>query len=156
MLRCVTHPGVSPGSAGRAAPRAGSAGALFGALTLATVLLGGAVLPQAAHAQIQRPFPATALRGELRFDQAPAVTLNGQAARLAPGARIRGTDNLLRLSGSLAGQTHVVHYTVDAYGLLLDVWLLTDTERARQPWPRSPAEAAAWRFDPSAQTWSRP
>ena len=46
--------------------------------------------------------------------------------------------------------------TVDPYGLVLDVWLLTDAERARQPWPRTPAEAASWRFDAAAQAWSRP
>jgi|JRYF01.1.fsa_nt_gb hypothetical protein len=140
MTRCVPRP----------------AAASAGALAVAAVLLFGAAAPLTSSAQIQRPFPATALRGELRFGQAPEVTLNGQPARLAPGARIRGTDNLLQLSGSLAGQTHVVHYTVDPYGLLLDVWLLTPAERARQPWPRSAAEAAAWRFDAAAQTWSRP
>jgi hypothetical protein len=108
-----------------------------------------------ACAQQQRAFPATALRGELRVQQPPEVTLNGRAARLAPGARIRGTDNLLQMSGALAGQRLVVHYTLDDYGLLRDVWVLTPAERARKPWPATPAEAAAWRFDPIGQTWSR-
>lgn len=128
--------------------------ASLAATTVAALLLAAIVPPSAA--QMQRPFPASALRGDVRFVQPPQVMLNGQPAQLAPGARIRGADNLLKLSGSLAGQTHTVHYTLDPYGLLLDVWLLSDAERARQPWPRTPAEAAAWRFNPAAQAWSRP
>ena len=120
---------------------------------VAVLMLAGAMLP--AFAQ-QRPFPAHALRGELLIQQPPEVTLNGQPARLAPGARIRGENNLLVLSGALAGQKLTVNYTIDTYGLLLNVWLLSAEERARQPWPRTAAEAAAWRFDPAAQTWSKP
>ena len=120
---------------------------------VAASLIIACVLP--AFAQ-QRPFPANALRGELAVEQPPAVLLNGQPARLAPGARIRGENNLMVVSGALAGRKWLVHYTVDPYGLLLDVWVLTPEERARRPWPTTPAEAAAWRFDPGAQTWSRP
>lgn len=119
---------------------------------VSVALLAAIVLP--AFAQ-QRPFPATALRGQLTVTQPPAVMLNDQPARLAPGARIRGENNLLVLSGTLVNQPLVVNYTIDPYGLLLDVWVLTPAERAKQPWPRTPAEAAAWRFDPNAQTWSR-
>ena len=106
--------------------------------------------------QVRRPFPATALRGEIRFGQPPQVLLNGQPVRLAPGAVIRGADNMHKLSGTLVGQTHVVNYTLDSYGLLHRVWLLTDAEKSKQPWPTTPAEAAAWRFNPAAQVWSRP
>jgi hypothetical protein len=123
-------------------------------VTLAGLLVASClVLPAAA--QQQRAFPATALRGELRIQQPPEASLNGRPARLAPGARIRGADNLLQMSGALAGQALTVHYTLDDYGLLRDVWVLTPAERARQPWPATPAEAAAWRFDPVGQTWSR-
>ena len=124
---------------------------------LRCVLLAAALacaLPAAA--QVQRNFPATALRGTLAITQPPEVLLNGAPARLAPGARIRGTDNLLVLSGGLIGQRFVVDYTVDIAGLVMDVWLLTPQEAARQPWPTTAAQAAAWRFDPMAQTWSRP
>jgi hypothetical protein len=121
---------------------------------VAVTLLAALALPVLAQ-QAQRPFPPNALRGELLVEQPPAVQLNGQAARLAPGARIRGENNLLQMSGALAGQKVLVHYTVDSYGLLLDVWVLSAAERARQPWPTTPAEAAAWRFDPVAQTWSK-
>ncbi len=121
-----------------------------------SVAAAALVLGALSAAAQPRSFPADPLRGELQVQQPPEVVLNGQPARLAPGARIRGENNLLVLSGALAGQKLTVHYTVDSYGLLLNVWLLSADERARQPWPRTPAEAASWRFDPVAQTWSKP
>ena len=123
---------------------------------LAAALTAALALALPAAAQVQRNFPATALRGTLEVTQPPEVLLNGAPARLAPGARIRGTDNLLQMSGRLLGQRYVVDYTLDIGGLVMDVWLLTPQEAARQPWPTTPAQAAAWRFDPLAQTWSRP
>ncbi len=127
----------------------------FTVLTATTALLAGlCAMPVAA--QTPRPFPATALRGEFVVLQPPEVALNGRAARLAPGARIRGDNNLLQLSGALVNQRLIVNYTVDPSGLLLDVWILTAAERARLPWPTTPEQAAAWTFDPSAQAWIRP
>lgn len=128
-------------------------------LRCATVLLATSLTlfaAGAAQAQPQRPFPANALRGELVVQQPPEVLLNGRSARLAPGARIRGANNLLQMSGALVGQKLAVHFTLDDYGLLRDVWVLTPAELARKPWPGTPAEAAAWRFDAAAQTWTRP
>lgn len=116
--------------------------------------LCAATLP--ALAQMPRAFPATALRGELQIGQPPEVQLNGEPARLAPGARIRGDNNMLQMSGALAGQLLVVHYTRDADGLLRDVWVLTAVERTKSPWPVSAAQAKAWVFDPAGQTWSKP
>ncbi|HWH74092.1 MAG TPA: hypothetical protein VNV16_07520 [Methylibium sp.] len=114
-------------------------------------------LPLAAAAQqVQRNFPATALRGELTVVNPPEVVLNGQPARLAPGARIKGGNNLLVMSGAIVGQKLPVHYTIDTYGLVKDVWLLREDEVARKPWPKTAAEAAAWSFDPVAQTWTKP
>jgi hypothetical protein len=109
-----------------------------------------------AFAQAPRHFPANALRGEVAITQPPDVLLNGQPARLAPGARIRGLDNMLALSGALAGQRAVVNFTLDTQGLILDLWLLRPDERSKQPWPTSPQQAAAWQFDPVAQTWTKP
>jgi hypothetical protein len=103
-----------------------------------------------------RPFPPEALRGELVVTAPPEVLLNQKPQRLAPGARIRDGANRLVLSGSLAGQKLLVHYTRVPDGQLRDVWLLTAAEAARQPWPRTPAEAAAWRFDPPSQSWTKP
>jgi hypothetical protein len=109
-----------------------------------------------AAAQNMRNFPANALRGDVAFLQPPELLLNGQAIRLAPGARIRGTNNMQLLSGALAGQRAVVHFTLDPQGQLLDLWVLTPEELAKRPWPSTPAQAAAWQFDAAAQSWSRP
>lgn len=111
--------------------------------------------PALADAQVQRNFPATALRGELVVVQPPEVRLNGRPARLAPGARIRGADNMIVVSGALVQRKLLVHYTFDTLGEIRDVWVLNAAEAARKPWPTSPQQAAGWIFDPVAQTWSR-
>lgn len=125
------------------------------AVTVALIAALAASLPAQAQ-QFQRSFPQTALRGELTVTQPPEVLLNGAPARLAPGARIKGGNNLLVMSGAIVGQTLPVHYTVDTYGLVKDVWLLRADEVARKPWPRTAEEAARWIFDPVAQTWAKP
>ncbi len=134
---------------------------MFRCVTSAALAAGLSVLlASAASAQPSpnpnRVFPATALRGEIAVGQPPALLLNGQPARLAPGARVRGTDNMLLLQARLSGVRAVVHYTTDLEGALLDVWLLTPAELARRPWPTTPQQAAAWSFDPVAQRWSQP
>lgn len=103
-----------------------------------------------------RNFPATALRGDFTVANPPVVVLNGKPARLAPGARIRGGDNMLVLSGRIQNQRLLVHYTLDINGHLLDVWVLTPAEAARQPWPTTPQEAATWSFNADQQAWSKP
>ena len=86
----------------------------------------------------------------------PIITVNGQPDRLSPGSRVRDLNNMLVLSGAMQGQTLVVNYTLDTQGGVLDVWLLSPLERARQPWPGTAAQAQAWFFNADAQTWSRP
>jgi hypothetical protein len=120
---------------------------------VATVL---AVSALSATAQTHRFFPPQALRGELMVTQYPDVMLNGQAARLAPGSRIKGDTNLLLQPASLAGQKLIVHYTVEPGGLLMDVWVLNPAELANKTWPRTPAESATWAFNPGNQTWLKP
>lgn len=124
-------------------------------MTVATAL--AATLPLLAFAQADRaiPVPIQSLRGEVAFGQPPEVKLNGKPARLAPGVRIKGPDNLIVMSGALAGQKHTVNYTVDTYGLLMNVWLLTPLE-IKKPWPRTPQESATWTYDPIAHTWVKP
>ena len=109
-----------------------------------------------AFAQVQRAFPQNALRGAIAFGEPPEIALNGNPARLAPGARIRDLSNMLAMSGTLIGTRLLVNYTVDTSGLVKDVWILTPEEAAKHPWPRTPREAEAWVFDPNAQTWTRP
>lgn len=126
--------------------------ALVSAHALAALL---AVAPIVAPAQMQRAFPRQALRGEIEFGVPPAVRLNGDDAQLAPGARIRGQNNMLVLSGSLVGQKLAVNYTIDTYGLVKDVWLLRDDE-VDKLWPKTPKEAAEWSFDEVGQIWTKP
>jgi hypothetical protein len=123
-------------------------------LRCVTLVAAIAVLPVAA--QVQRNFPAHALRGELAVVIPPEAQLNGSPARLAPGARIRDQNNMLQVTGVLAGRRQTVHYTRDINGQLLDIWLLTAAEQERQPWPVTDAQAKAWTFDPVGQTWSKP
>jgi len=113
--------------------------------------------PAAARAADQpaRQFPRNALRGEITIVQPPLVALNGNEARLAPGARIRGQNNLLVMSGSIVGQRMLVNYTVDPLGLVKDVWILRAEEARNTPWPRTPEQAAEWSFDYGTQTWTR-
>ena len=122
------------------------------ALLAATI----AVCANPAAAQAVRNFPATALRGEIVITAPPELLLNRSPARLAPGARIRGANNMLLMSGAAVNQRLLVHYTTDLQGQLLDVWLLTPAEAARRPWPVTRQEAASWSFNPEAQTWSKP
>ncbi len=122
---------------------------------LFAALLG---LGLAASAQDSvRPFPANALRGNLQITQPPELLLNGQAARLSPGARIRGVNNMLVMSSSLVGQTLVVNYVRDAQGMVHEVWLLNATE-ARQRMPGAPAPAGTGSEDyaPAAAAGSAP
>ncbi|MDE1997428.1 MAG: hypothetical protein KGI91_12505 [Burkholderiales bacterium] len=121
---------------------------------LAALALAVPVLAQAQNIT-QRQFPANSLRGELQITQPPDALLNGQPVRLAPGARIRGGDNLLVMSGAIQGQKYPVIYTIDTYGLLINVWLLREDE-AGKLWPKTAEEAASWTFDPVAQTWTKP
>jgi hypothetical protein len=123
---------------------------------LRCALLAATLVALPAAAQVQRNFPANALRGELVIVQPPDVLLNGHAARLAPGARIRNENNLLEMSGALVGRRLVVNYTRELSGQLLEVWLLTPSESANRPWPTSDAQAQAWSFDPAAQRWNKP
>ena len=121
------------------------------ACALATTLW---CLPGAA--QVQRNFPPTALRGELLVGTPPMVSLNGDASQLAPGARIRGQNNMLQMSGSLEGSKLLVNYTLDMSGQIYDVWILTPEEARKRPWPKTMLDAQAWLFDFGAQTWTKP
>jgi hypothetical protein len=123
------------------------------ALAAASLALAGP-----AAAQAPRNFPGTALRGVIAFDVPPNVRVNGQPMQLAPGVKIHGLDNMLKMSGALAGNQFLVNYTFEnpPTGLVAEVWLLRDDEIARQPWPWTPADAAAWSFNPIAQVWTKP
>ncbi len=125
-------------------------------LRCAVLGLAALTFVSTAASQVPRLFPAQALRAELRGVAPPDVLINGKPARLAPGARIRNEENRFEVIGSLAGRQLVVHYTMDAGGQLLELWILTASERANLPWPTTMAQAQSWQFDPVAQKWARP
>ncbi|HEY2558471.1 MAG TPA: hypothetical protein VGI48_02045 [Caldimonas sp.] len=122
----------------------------------AAALLAAACIVAPATAQMQRAFPQNALRGALVVGVAPDIVLNGERARLAPGARIRDANNMVAVPSALVGGPYLVHYTLDASGLVKDVWILRPDEAAVQPWPTTLQQAQDWSFDPVGQVWSKP
>ena len=79
-------------------------------------------------AEAGRQFPANAQRGKLQVVQGADVLIDGKPERLSPGARIRGPQNTLVMTGAIMGQELVVNFVRDAYGNLHQVWLLTALE----------------------------
>jgi hypothetical protein len=75
-----------------------------------------------------RQFPAAAKRGTLEVTQPPNILINGQPERLSPGARIKNSNNMIVLSGSLTGQPVPVNYLRDPQGQIHEVWLLNPAE----------------------------
>jgi hypothetical protein len=75
-----------------------------------------------------RQFPAAARRATLEVTTPPNLLLNGLPERLSPGARIKGPNNLLVLSGNLVGQRVLVNYLRDPQGLVHEVWILNEAE----------------------------
>lgn len=128
MNRCPTH----ASSLFRPARRSALA------LTLAAVALPGlapaqSLTPPPVQSQHEaatggRHFPAGALRGRIAFGAFPEIALDGRAERLAPGARVRNTQNLIVRPGTLGGQYLAVNYRRDVAGLVSDVWILTPQE----------------------------
>ena len=102
----------------------------FVASLLVLTLAIGLFSSKLAAQTVQRQFPPAALRATLVVTQPPEVLLNRSPARLSPGARIRGTNNLLVLSGTLVGQELAVNYLLDPQGFVHQVWILTAEEAA--------------------------
>ena len=61
----------------------------------------------------------------------PLIAVNGTADRFSPGARIRDRNNMLMLTGQLAGKTLYTVYRRDASGMVHEVWLLNQEEYAK-------------------------
>ena len=94
---------------------------------LCLVILAGSALAQG----IQRSAPKDVVLGRLTVTAPPEITLDGKPDRLAPGARIRDLNNMLVLSGGIAGKTLPVVYKRDSAGLVHEVWQLTDEEYSK-------------------------
>jgi hypothetical protein len=109
------------------------------ALAIAAVTALGQSLP--------RTLPEDAKRGYLSFVQGNAVTLDGKETRLAPGAQIRGANNLLVLPTHLPPKS-LVKYQLDGGGNLFRAWILSPQEAAQPdkfatptlPWSTSPEQ----------------
>jgi hypothetical protein len=116
MNRCIASSALAPMR--RALLRAALAAPL---LALAT----------AASAQsFVRPFPPTAERGVMRVIAPPVIQIGGKPERLSPGARIRGINNMLLMSGSIIGQNLLVNFVRNPTGEVHEVWVLTEAEAA--------------------------
>ncbi len=74
------------------------------------------------------PISARAKAGVLRIVNPPDALLDGKPARLSPGSRIRGTNNLMVMSATLVGQDLKVLYTLEPTGLVHEVWIMTMRE----------------------------
>ena len=72
--------------------------------------------------------PAAAKRGHAIFDGTQTIKLNGKEELLAPGGRIIGADNMVKLTGSLIGRARVKYLRETTTGLLMQVWILTPKE----------------------------
>ncbi|MEC5213516.1 putative small secreted protein [Polaromonas sp. CG_9.5] len=112
-------------------------------LVTVAVLAASAFLASCAHdttgaGYAVRNFPPAALRGELMVQAPPVITLDGKPDRLSPGARIRDTNNMLVMSGTLVNQKVVVNYLRESAGNVHEVWIL-NSEEARLKRPNSKA-----------------
>ena len=99
------------------------------AILAASTLFASCATDSTSSTTPVRQFPAAALRGEMVMSSAPPViTLDGKPDRLSPGSRIRGTDNMLVMSGTLVNQTNVVNYLRESAGNVHEVWILNPEE----------------------------
>lgn len=103
---------------------------------------------------LARLLPPTSLRGEFKLVHPQQALVNGKVETVAPGLRIRNASNMLVTTGLVLGQKFTVNYLRDGMGLIQQIWILRDDERARL-WPKTAAEAAKWVYDPYTQTWKK-
>jgi hypothetical protein len=98
---------------------------------LAALIAGLSLLtgPQ-AFAQL-RSLPADTERGVIRHVRERDVEIDYKPMRLAPGATIRDTRNLIIVPASLPGDGALAEYTLDSQGMVFRVWLLTEQEATR-------------------------
>lgn len=78
-----------------------------------------------------REAPKDVKPGRMVVTAPPEISMDGKPDRLSPGARIRDTNNMLVLSGSVVGQSLPVVYRREPGGAVHEVWLLTADEYAK-------------------------
>jgi hypothetical protein len=100
--------------------------------TRATLVAFSLAVPAAFAQGFVREAPQDVRPGVIAVSATPPlITVDGQEARLSPGARVRDRNNMLVLSGSLAGKTLYTVYRREPGGLVHEVWLLNEEEYAR-------------------------
>jgi len=77
-----------------------------------------------------RPIPANAERGEISHVQGMTVAIDGTERQLAPGAQIRSASNLIIVPSAIPPGS-LARYTVDANGVIRQVWILNPQEAAQ-------------------------
>ena len=121
---------------------------------VAALLAVSIVAPAAAQS---RSFPQNALRGAIVFGDDRQITLNGRAASLSPGARVRNEGNMIVMATSLTGAKWLVNYTLDiGGGQVREVWILRPEEAAIRPWPTTLEQAQSWTYDATTMSWTKP
>jgi hypothetical protein len=96
---------------------------------IALAALTVSLLPASAAAQgMRREAPKDVVPGQMAVGAPPEISIDGKPDRLSPGSRIRDLNNMLVLSGNLAGKTMPVVYRRDAAGLVHEAWILTPEE----------------------------
>ncbi|WP_226858270.1 hypothetical protein [Diaphorobacter aerolatus] len=105
----------------------------------AVMLTLGTVTPLLAQTQameqaVPRNFPPSSQRGDLVVKSSVEAVVEGKDYRLAPGLRIFNQQNQLVFAHSVVGQKLDVRYVVEpSTGMLLNVWILTKNELAKEP-----------------------
>jgi hypothetical protein len=98
-----------------------------------SALIACLALVAATGAQAQmRTLPEDTERGVIRHVQGGDILIDGRAMRLAPGATIRGRENLIIVPSALPGDGALAEYLLDGDGSVSRVWLLTPEEASRQ------------------------
>jgi hypothetical protein len=95
---------------------------------LALLLVSG--FAAGAAAQL-RSIPADAKPGRMSHVQDMVVDVDGKQQQLARGAQIRDVSNRVIVPTALPARTQV-KYRLDADGKILQVWVLTPEEAAKQ------------------------
>ena len=83
-----------------------------------------------------RALPADTESGTIRHIQGMTVSIDGKPMQLAPGATIRGQNNLIIVPTALPPGGAAAEYLVDASGQISRVWLVTPEEAARERAPK--------------------
>ena len=107
---------------------------VFAALAVGLALAGVA----AAQTAVLRTLPEDAKRGQLSHVRENIVDLDGRQIKLAPGAQIRGANNLIVQPTALPKDS-LVKYQLNGSGELFRAWVLTKEETAAKDKSAPPA-----------------